>query len=334
MYVFTSSSQSLLIQTLLANILNTETKILVKINLPYHSFNLSVFSIFSQRMKTELSHIPEHKQAELKQIVSVLIPRWGEVEMLILFGSYARGTWVEDKYEEKGITYDLLIVCSKNSQANADSFIQSVTGKLDELNLPTPINPIFHGIEFVNQELREGNYFFGDIKRDGIVLFNTSRYQLDDKRAMSAEEMQAKAQQYFNEWYQSANIFFETFETHLSKGTNEYLKVAAFQLHQATERYYGAIQLVFTGYKPKTHDIEVLGKLAKAVDMEFGKVFPRAVIQERQRFGLLKKAYVDARYNIDYKISKDDLDYLSERVTLLKNLTEQICKQKIKSFIS
>jgi uncharacterized protein len=286
-------------------------------------------------MKNDLTHLPAPKQTELKQIVGALIPRWSEIEMIILFGSYARGTWVEDKYEEKGITYeyksdyDLLIVCSKNAQANADTFIQSLTGKLDELNLPTPINPIFHGIEFVNTELREGNYFFDDIKKEGVLLFNTSRYTLDDKRAMSAVEMKIKTQKYFTDWSENANDFFEQFNIAFE---NTKLKVAAFLLHQATERYYGTIQLVFTGYKPKTHDIEVLGKLAKALNMEFGKVFPRATIQERQRFTLLKKAYVDARYNMDYKISMEDLAYLCERVDLLRTLTEKICKQKIESF--
>jgi HEPN domain-containing protein/predicted nucleotidyltransferase len=286
-------------------------------------------------MKTDFSHLPEHKQAELKAIKEALIPRYSEIELILLFGSYARGNWVEDKYVEKGITYeyksdyDLLIICSKNSQANADTFIQSVTGKLEELNLPTPVNPIFHGIEFVNHELREGNYFFDDIKEYGVLLFSTSRYQLESKREMSAEEMQAKAQQYFDNWFESANTFFETYYFTLEKGK---MNEASFLLHQATERYYGALQLVFTGYKPKTHDIEILGKLAKALDMEFGKVFPKATVQERQRFTLLKKAYVDARYNMDYKISKDDLDYLSQRVQLLRTLTEQICKQKIKHF--
>ncbi len=286
-------------------------------------------------MKTDLTFLPTYKQAELNLIVKALIPRWSEIEFIILFGSYARNNWIEDKYEEKGITYeyksdyDLLIICSKNSQANADTFIQSLTGKLDELNLPTPINPIFHGIEFVNTELREGNYFFGDIKKEGIILFNTTRYQLDDKRILTNKELQDKAQKCFDDWFDSANKFFLGFEFHL---TQKHFKEAAFTLHQATERYYGAIQLVFTGYKPKTHDLIVLGKLAKALDMEFGKVFPNATILERQRFTLLKKAYVDARYNMDYKISKEDLEYLSERVTLLKNLTEQICKQKIESF--
>jgi len=277
-------------------------------------------------MKTTLSHLPEHKQVELKAIVTALIPRYAEIEMIILFGSYARGTWVEDKYIDN---YDLLIVLSKNGQAGSDSLTHSITGKLEELNLLTPLNPIFHGIEFVNNELFEGSYFFGDIKEEGVLLFTTNRYQLESKREMSAAEIQAKAQRNFDKWFEAANDFYFQYENAFKHEKNNN---AAFQLHQAAERYYGSIQLVFTGYKPKTHDIEVLGKLAKALDMEFGKVFPRADMQERRRFTLLKKAYVDARYNMDYTISKDDLEYLSERVKVLRELTEQICKKKIESF--
>ncbi|MCW3104502.1 MAG: hypothetical protein JWO09_2942 [Bacteroidetes bacterium] len=287
-------------------------------------------------MKTAVLHLPEHKQAELKRIVTALIPRYCEIEMIILFGSYARGNWVEDKYVEKGITYeyksdyDLLVVMSNNGKANSDTLTQSITGKLEELNLPTPIHPIFHGIDFVNNELREGNYFFGDIKEDGILLFTTNRYQLDEKREFSPMEAQAKAQKYFDSWFESANGFYDFFEHGMRTGN---YKGAAFQLHQATERYYSALQLVFTGYKPKTHDIEILGKLANSFDLRFFKVFPRVTTQERLRFTLLKKAYVDARYNMDYKISREDLEYLSERVRLLCMLTQEACKQKIESFI-
>jgi len=290
-------------------------------------------------MKTDLSHLPEHKQAELKAIRKALIPRYGEIEMIVLFGSYARGNNVEDKYEDKGITYeyksdyDLLIITTKNSQADSDSLTNAISGKLEELNLPTPVNPIFHGIDFVNKELRDGSYFFDEIKRDGVLLFTSNRYQLDEKQPKSPAEQRKKAQEYFDAWFESANTFFEDFQNNFkSADEKRYRNNAAFHLHQATERYYGTIELVFTGYKPKTHDIEVLGRLAKALDMEFGKVFPRATIEERRRFTLLRKAYVEARYNMDYNIGKADLDYLSERVQLLKSLTEQICKRKIESF--
>lgn len=190
-------------------------------------------------------------------------------------------------------------------------------------------------MEFVNHELSEGSYFFGDIKKEGVLLFTTNRYQLADKRDMSPTEIQAKAQRDFDAWFKSANMFYGVFERELENGSKDvdHYKIAAFQLHQATERYYGAIQLVFTGYKPKTHDIEDLGALAKACDMEFDKAFPKGSKQERDRFELLKKAYVDARYNMDYKITKEDLDYLSERVQILRKLTEEICREKIEGFV-
>jgi predicted nucleotidyltransferase/HEPN domain-containing protein len=285
-------------------------------------------------MKTTLTHLPSHKQAELRQIVGALIPQFKDIEMVILYGSYARGTWVEDKYVENGNTYeyksdyDLLIIVNSNSQANADNFVSSLTGKLEELKLDTPVHPIFHGIGFVNEALSEGNYFFDDIKREGILLFNTSRYQLADKRQKSPAELAQRAQEDFDQWFTSATRFFEFFEVAYQR---QYWNEAAFQLHQATERFYGALQLVFTGYKPKTHDIELLGWLAKAINIEFGKVFPKATHQERVRFSQLCRAYVDARYKADYKISKEDLEYLSGRVALLRDMTEKYCQEKIAS---
>lgn len=287
-------------------------------------------------MRTQLpENLPEHKRSELMAIKEALIPRFAEIEMIILFGSYARGEQVDDFYTEKGNTYsyrsdyDLLIILSKNGHANSDTLTQSISTRLNDLKLKTLVHPIYHGIEFVNHELSEGSYFFGDIKKEGILLFTTNRYTLADKRDMSPVEMQAKAQRDFDNWFESANNFLFLYKTAFDNGI---LKEAAFLLHQATERFYGAIQLVFTGYKPKTHNIEDLGNLAKACNIEFGKVFPQAVPEERQRFELLKKAYVDARYNMDYKISKEDLDYLSERVQVLRKMTEAICKEKIASF--
>ena len=50
-------------------------------------------------MKTTIDHLPEDKQAKLRAITSIFTePREGApVGMLILFGSHARGDWVEDE---------------------------------------------------------------------------------------------------------------------------------------------------------------------------------------------------------------------------------------------
>jgi predicted transcriptional regulator len=49
-------------------------------------------------------------------------------------------------------------------------------------------------------------------------------------------------------------------------------------------------------------------------------------------FKLLKKAYIDARYKKDYRITKKQLEYLAKRVKLLQRLTKKICVAKIDSF--
>ncbi len=45
-------------------------------------------------MKTDVSSLPPNKQAELSKITAVT-KSIADIEMVILFGSYARGDWVE-----------------------------------------------------------------------------------------------------------------------------------------------------------------------------------------------------------------------------------------------
>ena len=138
------------------------------------------------------------------------------------------------------------------------------------------------------------------------------------------------AEEDFKEWFKSAKIFYKHFEYAL-KDRN--YKQAAFELHQAVERFYSTTLLVFTGYKGKRHNIEKLGRQVSGYDTAFLKVFTRATAEQDENFKLLKKAYIDARYKKDYKITKKQLEYLAKRVKLLQRLTKKICAAKIESFI-
>jgi len=73
--------------------------------------------------------------------------------------------------------------------------------------------------------------------------------------------------------------------------------------------------------------------MASGCDPAFLKVFPRATKEQDEIFKLLKKAYIDARYKKDYRITKKQLEYLAKRVKLLQRLTKKICIVKINSFI-
>lgn len=102
-------------------------------------------------------------------------------------------------------------------------------------------------------------------------------------------------------------------------------------LHQATEGYYKTALLVFTAYRPKEHNIQTLGKRCGQVHRTLRDVFPRATREEKHRFKLLKDAYVDARYSMTYSITREQLEALAEDVRVLRNKTEQACREKIAS---
>ena len=279
-----------------------------------------------------LQQLPLTKQEELQHLAQ-LLGNNKDIEMVILFGSYARGEFVEDSYVENGILYEYksdydLLVVTRNDDLQAHFKIETKVNEMlrDTGLVKTPISLIFHSGKHLNQALREGNYFFQDIKKEGIVLYDTGHIRLQKPKKLNPEEARQKAQEYFDQWFTSASGFYKGFNFYLSEGD---FHIAAFQLHQATERYYTTILLVYTDYRPKEHDLERLNLRVKNCDPCFA-VFPHDTDEEKRRFELLRRAYVDARYKMEeYSISKEELTYLAEKVELLKEVTERLCGERI-----
>jgi len=280
-------------------------------------------------LKTDLSHLPQVKQEELTDVCEIILSKV-PAEMVILFGSYARGNWVEDyqEHHEYVSDFDRLVVTADRKTAKRNKKWRDLEAQLRDHQEITRTNIIHHSIGFVNDRIEKHNYFFLDILKEGIVLHNSGHCELSNPKDLSPTERQAKAQEEFEHWFECANEFLWGFDSYMQR---ESFKIAAFQLHQATERYYAAILLVFTNYKPRSHDIEDLGRQATKQHGDFLSVFSQSTDEEKRLFELLKKSYIEARYSKNFRVEKIELDYLSERVQILKALTERICKEKIKA---
>ncbi|UOB18824.1 HEPN domain-containing protein [Abyssalbus ytuae] len=293
-------------------------------------------------MKEQLSHLPPHKQKELQALVEVLQKAIHKIDMIWLFGSYATGKWVEETTFEDGTRfeyrsdYDILVILPYND-IKTHFKVERLIDKLEKTGLlNTRASIIYHTLKEVNQALSYGSYFFGDIVKEGILLIKNSKKELAKPKPLTGAEKQQKAQEHFDQWFESAEMFFEDFESNFEKGqqNNNYYKKAAFELHQATERYFHTTLLVFTDYKAKQHDIDLLRNDVIRLDERFAEVFPQNTKEEQYRFDLLKRAYIDARYRMKiYNITREELEYLGQRVALLKKLTEEVCREKINSFL-
>jgi predicted nucleotidyltransferase/HEPN domain-containing protein len=296
-------------------------------------------------MQHSLDHLPAGKQRELALVVELIRdgfaqaiahrtqPRFrqGKLLKIILFGSYARGDWVEDPVGRYFSDYDLLVAVDHEDLTDVPEFWLRTEDHLLEVlaegtRLRTPVSLVYHSLDDVNEKLRLGRYFFMDILRDGIVLFEEPGHPFAEPQPLSAEQALQETRVYFEEWFESAQNFECLAGDACRKGM---LKEAAFLFHQATERLYQCLFLVRTLYTPKTHNLNRLRSLAEDMEPCLKQVWPSATKDERQAYARLREAYIKARYSREYRITAEQLAWLGERVGVLKTVVESACMERL-----
>ena len=298
-------------------------------------------------MRTSLDHLPAPKQRDLERVVQIIFEEFddalaiatsdwkkrGRIDKIILYGSYARGGWVDEPHTAKGFQsdFDLLIIVSDKRLTDRAAY----WSKLDERlirefaitkTIHVPVNYILHTLQDVNDGLAHGRYFFMDVKRDGVVVYQTDETELHEPKPKTPRQAVKMTTAYFEEWYPSASVFLETANGLVEKGRT---KEAAFIMHQAAERLYHCVLLVCTFYTPHVHNLAFLRSQAELIDRRLIDAWPRENRRERGMFEKLKEAYVKARYSAHYKISTDELAWLGERVEELGQIVLTICSERI-----
>ena len=297
-------------------------------------------------MRTNLDHLPPAKQRELERVVEILFEEFadangqatgkrkaGRILKIILFGSYARGGWVDEPQTAKGYQsdYDLLIIVNQAELTDRATYWYRADERLiREMTitkaLRTPVNFIVHTLQEVNDALAHGRFFFIDIARDGVALYQADDKPLHSPRPKTPAQALAMAQEYFDEWLPAAMKRYEGAQFYVSRG---HLKDAAFDLHQAVERLYHCVLLVSTFYTPHVHNIAFLRTQADKLDAQLVDVWPRNVRADRARFEKLKDAYVKARYSKHYRITAEELAWLGSHVEELGRVVQEVCAERI-----
>jgi len=301
----------------------------------------------SVTVNDDLSHLPEGKRAELAHVVEVVREgfafvtahrsqphlRAAKLLKIVLFGSYARGDWVEDPVGRYFSDYDLLVVVNHDDLTDVAEFWEKTENRLlVELSegkvLRTPVSLIYHSLEDVNEKLRLGRYFFMDILREGIVLFEETGHPFVEPQPLAPEQALEETREYFEDWFLSAQQFYRQYEHAVNDGA---LNIAAFDLHQAVERLYHCLFLVRTLYSPKTHKLSRLRDMAEEMEPSLRGVWLRETRFQKRCFSLLRDAYVKARYSRSYVITPEQLDWIAARVAVLQDLVRAACESRIET---
>jgi predicted nucleotidyltransferase/HEPN domain-containing protein len=314
---------------------------LFQVGIPKSNFNEAVL-IFSE----QLDRLPARKRRELSLVVQIIFEefeeaqktklsektRAGRILKLILFGSYARGDWVEDRDSGYRSDYDLLAIVNTNSFAEENDVWLKIDEHLTQAfaitqHLQTPAKVIVHSLSDVNDKLARGLPFFVDIARDGIMLYEAPGHPLAEPKPLTPEAERQEAQRHFDQWFTLSVDAFAFAEFGIS---SERWRDAAFMLHQATERLYHCVLLVLTLYSPKSHRLSMLRTHAERIDPRLIEAWPRDTKFATRCFTRLDRAYVDARYSAHYEITKEELDWLVEHIKQLQDIVTKICAERLK----
>jgi predicted nucleotidyltransferase/HEPN domain-containing protein len=292
-------------------------------------------------MRVDLDHLPEAQQAELARVRQTLMDEFakaiststqpwkknGKILKIILFGSYARNDWVDEPENGYQSDFDLLVIVSHEDLTDIAGYWYIAEDKIQhDRAVQRPVNIIVHTLDEVNKALQRGEYFWIDIVRDGVVLYELPQHALAMPKPLTLNDALAMAQRYFDHWLPLADHARSLADTSVKNGVP---CDAAFMLHQATERLYICFLLVRTLYFPRSHNIKFLRSLSEDKDPRLVESWPRATRVDRRRFELLKRAYVEARYSPSYEISAEDLDALAASVGQLRNVVEQLCDEQL-----
>jgi len=292
-------------------------------------------------MKSDVDHLPAVQQGELERVQHVLMEEFadavtrattpsrknGKILKIILFGSYARDDWVDDPVGGYQSDFDLLIVVNHDDLTDIAHYWYVAEDRiLRDGQIARPVNIIVHSLDEVNQALKRGEYFWVDIARDGIILYELPCHPLATPMPLTAADAYQMANAYFEEWLDKIDTSLMGAEFYLEKGKP---KDAAFTLHQATERAYICYLLVRTLYFPRSHNIKFLRSLAEDSEPRLIDAWPRDSRVDRRRFQLLKRAYVEARYSTAYEIGADELSAILASVRRLREIVEQVGRERL-----
>jgi predicted nucleotidyltransferase/HEPN domain-containing protein len=290
-------------------------------------------------MRNDVDHLPPAQQEELTRATRVLLDEFavatsratqpwkknGKVRKVVLFGSYGRGDWVDEPENGYQSDYDLLIIVSHPDLTEiADYWYVAEDKILRDPAIMRPVNIIVHTLDEVNRGLSRGEYFWVDIARDGVVLYDLPGSELATPMPLTAADAYEMASGYFDQWFHAIDDLLAGAELYRERNNPN---LAAFTLHQAAERAYTCFLLVRSQYVPRSHNLKFLRSLAEDREPRLVDAWPRATKIDRRRFELAKRAYVEARYSAAYAIDGDDLQAMRSAVTLLRDTVETVSRE-------
>ena len=293
-------------------------------------------------MKSNLDHLPAVQQDELHRITGLLLRgfedavaggtqtwrRNAKIYKIILFGSYARGDFIDEPENGYLSDFDILVVVSDEKLTDiADYWFETEQKIAHDPSIGRIVNLMVNDLHDINQGLDAGLHFFREVIDQGIALYELPGHAFSPPKPLTPEAALALGERH-TKIFDTMLSSLEIAKFAMSKGDEkDWPHKAAFNLHQTVEAAYIAVLLLTGFYAPRSHNIKFLRAQAEAKAPSLIVAWPRETRALRKPFEKLKRAYVDARYNQDtFLITAAELEHMKATAEGLIALVRQVCE--------
>jgi len=187
-----------------------------------------------ERVRRDLDHLPSVQRGELERVVAILMrdfeaaisgatQPWkknGKILKVILFGSYSRDDWVDEPDNGYQSDFDLLVIVNHADLTDIADYWYVAEDRIQrDSTIGRQVNIIVHSLDDVNSALRRGEYFWTDIARDGIALYELPQHSLVTPAALTPADAFAMSCEYFDSWFPETGRRLEAFQFELEKAS-------------------------------------------------------------------------------------------------------------------
>jgi len=270
-------------------------------------------------LMSKLNHLPSEHTANLESICNKIIET-GKADIIILFGYFA---FSHSKIPVNSL-YEILVI---TDHFETREQLSNELAVRFQKNSP-PIHGVIETITLFNISVEEGLFYFSDILREGIILYNNEEFELAKPKDLSPLKRRKIAEEDYHQWMAKAKETWKNYQTESSKNNR---KGCAFHLNQVAEFCYMAVEMVFSHNYYDEHNIKAQRDRIRAFDKRIHKAFPLDTKSQIEAFEYLSQAYVGAQYmsDSDFPISQKQIDYWAHESGKLIVLADSICKGKI-----
>ncbi|MEZ0498125.1 nucleotidyltransferase and HEPN domain-containing protein [Sphingomonas sp. IW22] len=297
-------------------------------------------------MRTDLKHLPLAKQRELDRVVEMLFQGFREATQeatgrrksarilkVILFGSYARGDWVDAPFDANQFMsdYDILVVVNQKELTDGARYWEETEQRLFDAHqvekvIRAPANFIVHTLQQVNDGLSHGRPLFTEIAKDGVILYQSDDRPLAKPKPKTPEQAYSMSKEYFEDLFPAAMRRFALAEISYEKGWHS---DAAFDFHQSCELLYKCVLATLTLYVPRSTNIVFLRSMSEGLDRRLFEAWPREIRADRAMFQKLKDGYRKGKYSRHFDISVEELEWIIGRISILGPIVHEVCSEHL-----